>query len=33
MEFEVLNEILTGCVAGLFTNATAASTPAYKTSS
>lgn len=32
MEFEILNDILTGTVAGLFTNA-AASTPAYKTSS
>ena len=33
MEFEVLNDILTGCVAQLFTNNSAASTPAYKTSS
>jgi hypothetical protein len=33
MEFEVLNDILTGTVASLFTNSTASSTPAYKTSS
>jgi len=33
MEFEVLNEILTGTVASLFMSANPASTPAYKTSS
>jgi hypothetical protein len=33
MEFEILNDILTGTVASLFTNARVASTPAYKTSS
>jgi hypothetical protein len=33
MEFEVLNDILTGTVASLFMSGNAASTPAYKTSS
>jgi hypothetical protein len=33
MEFDILNEILTGTVANLFTSANVNSTPAYKTSS